>query len=209
MEIIEVYHSILGESSYAGLPSIFVRLAGCNLNCAYCDTPYAKQAGYELELAELCAQVGKYGCERVVVTGGEPLLQAEVSPFCRWLLENGYQVLLETNGSLDITRLPPGVVKIMDIKCPGSGEHGRMRWENLTCLAPEDEIKFVICDRSDYEWAKGVIQRHELKHNLLMGVAYGCLEPKVLVDWILEDNLPVRFQLQFHKYIWPPDSRGV
>ncbi len=209
MDIIEVYYSIQGESSCVGLPSIFVRLAGCNLNCSYCDTSYAKKAGYKLNLEELIAKLTKYNCKLVVITGGEPLLQAEVHPLCRRLLKCGYQVLVETNGSLDIASLPEGVIKIMDIKCPDSGEHEMMRWENLEHLTPDDQIKFVICSRRDYEWAKEIIKRYSLKHNILMGVALNFLEPKLLAGWILEDNLPVRCQLQIHKYIWPPDTRGV
>lgn len=209
MDIIEVYYSIQGESSYAGLPSIFVRLAGCNLNCAYCDTVYAKEAGYKLNPEELGHKLTDYDCKLVVITGGEPLLQAEVHPLCHRLLKDGYRLLLETNGSLDIASLPEGVIKIMDIKCPDSGEHERMRWENLEHLTPADQIKFVICSRRDYEWAKEVMKRYSIKHNILMGTAHGCLEPKLLAGWILEDNLPVRFQLQLHKYIWPPDTRGV
>ncbi len=209
MNIAEIYYSIQGESSYIGLPSIFVRLAGCNLNCAYCDTPYAKRDGDPLELAALCASIEEYRCKLVLITGGEPLLQAEVLPFCDWLLKHGYQVLLETNGSLDISRLPVDVVKVMDLKCPDSGEQGRIRWQNLDYLTENDQLKFVICSRGDYEWARQIMKRYNLNHNILMGAAYGYLEPKSLADWILKDNLPVRFQLQIHKYIWSPESRGV
>ncbi len=209
MNITEIYYSIQGESSYVGLPSIFVRLAGCNLNCSYCDTSYARQNGYKLELLELYARLEKYSCKLVVITGGEPLLQTEVLPFCEGLIKNGYRVLLETNGSLDISRLPREVIKVMDLKCPDSGECERISWENLKHLNPDDELKFVICSRRDYEWARGIMKQYNLKHNILMGAAYGCLEPNTLVEWILKDSLPVRFQLQIHKYIWPPDTKGV
>jgi 7-carboxy-7-deazaguanine synthase len=163
-----------------------------------------------VDIAELCTRLKKYECNVVVITGGEPLLQAdEVHPFCNHLLQNGYHVLLETNGSLDIATVPPGVVRVMDLKCPESGEHEQMRWQNLAHLTPDDQLKFVICSRRDYEWAKEVIQQHNPKANMLMGVAYDYLAPKLLVGWILEDNLPVRFQLQIHKYIWQPETRGV
>jgi 7-carboxy-7-deazaguanine synthase len=210
MHITEIYRSIQGESSYAGLASIFVRLAGCNLCCSYCDSIYAKQPGYQLNQTELYQRIKKYHCRLVLITGGEPLLQAkELIPFCRFLLQKEYRVLLETNGSLDISELPPGVIRIMDLKCPDSGEHKRMRWENINHLTPIDQLKFVLCSRGDYEWAREIIIKYDLKGEILMGVAYGRLEPRELVGWLLEDNLPVRFQLQLHKYIWPPETRGV
>jgi len=186
-----------------------VRLAGCNLECSYCDTPYAKEEGYKLSLDQVYNKICATGCRLVLITGGEPLLQEEVYPLATRLLAAGYQVLLETNGSLDISRVPGEVVKIMDLKCPESLMAEHTRWENLHHLTPQDQVKFVISSRNDYLWATHIIKRYGLRHNVLMGVAYGRLEPKQLVGWILEDNLPVRFQLQIHKYIWGPNARGV
>ncbi len=192
-----------------GLPSIFIRLAGCNLNCTYCDSQYAKAGGFSIAIEKLCEHIKKYVCKRVLITGGEPLLQTEVHRLCNILLKDGYQVLLETNGSLDITPVPAVVIRIMDIKCPDSMEHMRVYWQNIEQLSATDEIKFVICSRADYEWTKYIIEQYNLKNNLLLGAAFEYLEPGELAGWILEDNLEVRFQLQIHKYIWNPQLTGV
>jgi len=207
----EIYKSIQGESTFAGLPCVFVRFAGCNLDCTYCDTRYAREARMEMEVAEVAAQVERWGCSWVELTGGEPLLQeAAVVELCQRLLATGKQVLVETNGSLDIQRLPSGVVRIVDVKCPDSGMSGRMLWDNLARLTPLDEVKFVISSRRDYLWARGMIRSWGLeRYKVLLSAAYGRLEPGMLADWMLADGLSVRLQLQLHRYIWPAACRGV
>ncbi len=211
MKLCEIFRSVQGESSFAGLPCVFVRLAGCNLRCRYCDTPYALEGGEEISLAGILEQVLSYGGDLVEVTGGEPLFQPETPELTRALVERGYQVLVETNGSLDVSVLPPEAIRIMDIKCPSSGESHRVMWENTWKLHPRDEVKFVISDRLDYEWARGIIRERfpEGKPTILLSTVYGELPTGRLVEWMLEDRLKARFQLQLHKHIWPHDARGV
>ncbi len=208
----EIFHSIQGESSYAGLPCVFVRLTACDLRCAWCDTAYAFTEGRKREVDDVLAEVASYGCRLVEVTGGEPLLQDDVYPLMQGLLDAGHEVLLETGGHVSLERVPPRVVRIMDVKCPGSGEAGRTDWDNLARLGPRDEVKFVIADRRDYEYASDVVARHGLAPrvaNVLFSPVHGRMSPAELAAWVLADRLPVRLQLQVHKVIWGPDTRGV
>lgn len=211
MKINEIYQSVQGESSYAGLPCVFVRLTYCNLRCTYCDTAYAFYEGKEMTVDEVIASVRGYDCSLVEVTGGEPLLQKEVVPLMTRLVELGHTVLLETGGSLDIASVHPQVIKILDLKCPSSSESHRNLYSNLDKLQPHDEIKFVIGTREDYLWSKETIERYGLagRFPILFSTVFNQLEPRQLVNWILQDNLKVRFQLQSHKYIWEPAQRGV
>ncbi len=208
----EIFYSVQGESTYAGMPCVFVRLTGCNLRCNYCDTEYAFYEGRVMAIDEIVRRVADYDCKLVEVTGGEPLLQANVHELIDELLRREFEVLLETSGSVDVGRVDPRVVKIMDLKCPGSGEVSRNLWHNLDFLTARDEVKFVLSDRRDYEWARDVIRRYELNRKVkavLLSCAFGRLEPAQLAQWILADHLPVRLQLQLHKLIWSPDARGV
>ena len=210
MKICEIFKSIQGETSYAGLPAVFIRLFGCNLACNYCDTGYAKTEGRNSAMDEVLSEIAPYECNLAVITGGEPLLQAaEVYPLIGNLQKNGYTVLLETNGSLPVNHVPPETVIVMDLKCPGSGESSRMYWDNMQWLKPRDELKFVISSRRDYVWAKQVIQEYQPSCKILMGTVFGRLHPRELAQWILEDKVNARLQLQLHKYIWEPDTRGV
>ncbi len=208
----EIFYSIQGESTYAGRPCVFVRLTGCDLRCEWCDTAYAFTEGYKRSVDQVAAEVRSYGCPLVEVTGGEPLLQQDVYPLLECLAGDGCTVLLETGGHRDISRVPPAVVTIMDVKCPGSGEAAKVDWENLSRLRPHDQIKFVVRDRADYQFARDVVQRHALASRLsavLLSPVHGVLEPRALAGWVLEDRLSVRVQLQIHKYIWGADVRGV
>ncbi|HNR35627.1 MAG TPA: radical SAM protein [Candidatus Hydrogenedentes bacterium] len=212
LEIAELFRSIQGESTWAGLPCAFIRLAGCNLRCAYCDTAYAYGPGRRMELDEIVRQCAVLACPLVEITGGEPLLQEATPSLAQRLNDAGHTVLVETNGTLPIEALPRNTIRIMDIKCPGSGMADRMRWENIERLAAQDEVKFVVGSRVDYEWSRDVLRRYDLSGRcraVLFSAAFGLLEPKTLAGWILEDGLPVRLQLQLHKYIWDPDTRGV
>jgi len=211
LNVSEIFQSIQGESSFAGLPCAFVRLAGCNLRCRYCDTRYAQEGGTPMSLEEVLDRVSAFGLDLVEITGGEPLVQPETPALAAALLELGCRVLVETNGSLDISNLPDGAIRIMDIKCPSSGESARFMWENVWKLRDTDEVKFVISDRHDYEWARGIVRERfgRAKTPVLFSAVFGELPPRNLVEWILKDKLPVRFQLQIHKYIWPHDARGV
>jgi 7-carboxy-7-deazaguanine synthase len=206
----EIFRSVQGESSFAGFPCVFVRLAGCNLSCRYCDSRYAREDGEEVPLSEVLDRVSAHGIELAEITGGEPLFQPETPTLAGALRDMGHVVLVETNGSLDISVLPDGVIRIMDIKCPSSGETDRVLWENIWKLKADDEVKFVIADRHDYEWARGIIMERfaHTKIKILLSTVYGELPPRHLVEWILEDKLKARFQLQLHKYIWPRESRG-
>lgn len=211
LSVCEIFRSVQGESSFMGIPCAFVRLAGCNLRCRYCDTKYALEEGEEMRLEDVVNQVASLGIELVEITGGEPLLQERTPSLATTLLQQGHKVLVETNGSLDISVLPDGAIRIMDIKCPSSGEHESIMWDNLWKLRPDDEVKFVIGDRHDYEWAKGILrERFDKKGTtVLFSVVFGELLPRNLVEWILDDGIAVRFQPQLHRYIWPQETRGV
>jgi 7-carboxy-7-deazaguanine synthase len=208
----EIFYSIQGESSRAGRPCVFVRLTACDLRCTWCDTPYAFYEGRKQSVEDVVAAVEQHDCPLVEITGGEPLLQEDVYDLMDRLLERGRTVMLETGGHRPVDRVPAAVVKIIDIKCPGSGEALNNDWANLDRLSPHDEVKFVVMDRADYEFARDVIQRVQLASRcaaILMSPVHGVLDPKTLSEWILADRLPVRLQLQLHKYIWTPDTRGV
>lgn len=212
LKLSEIFLSIQGESTWAGLPCIFVRLAGCNLRCSYCDSPYSYQPGMELSLDQLLEQIDRFAPVKLVeITGGEPLLQDEVYPLFQRLLASGYTLLLETNGSILMDKVPAQVHKIMDIKCPGSGMEDSFDPVNCQYLIPEcDEIKFVLSDREDYDWAKKQIETYRLQtHTILFSCVFDRLHPAQLAQWITDDRLPVRMQLQMHKYIWDPAARGV
>jgi 7-carboxy-7-deazaguanine synthase len=211
LRINEIFHSIQGESTHAGTPCVFVRLTGCNLRCVWCDTAYAFHEGREMSVDEVLDRVEGYGCRMVEVTGGEPLLQPEAIPLMQRLLERGHVVLLETGGSMPIDRVPAGVRRILDVKCPGSGEAERNRWENLDDLRDGDEIKFVLADREDYRWAMGRVEERRLAERwpVLFSPVHGVLDPAELAAWVLADGLPVRVQLQVHKILWPGVTRGV
>jgi 7-carboxy-7-deazaguanine synthase len=212
LRINEIFFSIQGESTWAGRPCAFVRLTGCDLRCSWCDTEYAFHEGRTMRVEEVAEQLLGYGCDLVEVTGGEPLLQAGVFPLIARLLDMGTTVLVETSGASDVSRLDVRAIKVMDLKCPGSGESARNLWSNLEHLTPRDEVKFVIADRADYEWAREVLRRDNLAprvNAVLMSCVFGRLEPALLAGWILADRLPVRMQLQMHKHIWAPDARGV
>lgn len=211
LRVNEIFHSIQGESTHAGRPCVFVRLTHCDLRCRYCDTEYAFFEGAERPLDEIVAEVGGYGCRLVEVTGGEPLIQRETVALMERLLAAGHEVLLETSGAWPVEDVPDGVRIIMDLKTPGSGMVARNRWENLAHLDAGDEVKFVICDRADYEWARGIVREHGLgdRHTVLFSPAWDGLDAAELAAWILADRLPVRLQLQLHKHIWSPTARGV
>lgn len=206
LRVNEIFHSIQGESSYAGWPCIFVRLASCNLRCTYCDTAYAFDQDSEMDVEEVLAEVSRLEGTLVEVTGGEPLLQEGVYPLVEQLLEKGYPVLVETNGSLDVGRLDPRAIKILDLKCPDSGMSSHICWKNLERLTSWDEVKFVLSGRKDYEWAREVIREHSLaqRFTVLLSAALPRLDPGQLARWILEDRLRVRLQLQLHKYLGIP-----
>ncbi len=211
LKINEIYLSLQGESTWAGLPCVFVRLTGCSLRCTWCDTAYAFFEGQDQEMEKILQKVDSFGVKRAEITGGEPLEQEGVYPLMEALLMMGYEVLLETSGAVDLGRVPAEVVKIMDVKCPGSGEESRNLWANLEKLVPwQDEIKIVLKDQADYDYAKKIIERHGLaeKFTLLFSPSHDELEPSTLSEWILRDKLPVRLNLQLHKYIWPKDTKG-
>ena len=211
LEVTEIYKSVQGESTYMGLPCVFIRLTGCNLRCVWCDTPHAFHDGKKLSIHQIIDKVKSYDIKLVEITGGEPLLQKEVFPLMESLLKNEFKVMLETSGSLAINNVPAKVIKIIDLKCPGSGEENKNLWENLNHLTPTDEIKFVIADKADYEWSKKVLQDYELdkKVPVLFSPVFEKLKLKDLTEWILEDNLPVRLHTQLHKYIWDQKTIGV
>ena len=211
MKINEIYRSLQGESSYTGLPCIFVRLTSCNLRCAYCDTEYAFYEGQDYTVDQVLEAIRRFNCQLVEITGGEPLLQKEVYPLMNSLIDSDYTVLLETGGSIDVGKVNAKVIKIMDLKCPSSGECDRNLYANIEKLQPHDEIKFVIGTREDYLWTKKILEEHRLTERfpVLLSTVFNEIEPKQVVGWLLEDNLNVRFQLQIHKYIWDPSTRGV
>ena len=208
----EIYHSIQGESTWAGWPCVFVRLTYCNLRCNYCDTEYAFYEGKRMALKEIVDQVESFGSDLVEITGGEPLLQKNVLPLMSILCDAGHTVLLETSGAHDIAPVDTRVHRIMDLKTPDSGEVEKNLWSNIDHLRPRDEVKFVIGSREDYEWSRDKVQRFDLParcHAVLFSPIFGRIDPREIVEWILADKLNVRFQLQMHKFIWTPTQRGV
>jgi 7-carboxy-7-deazaguanine synthase len=212
LTINEIFYSVQGESSHAGRPCVFVRLTACDLRCSWCDTPYAFYEGGKQAVEQVLEQVNRFDCPLVEVTGGEPLLQEDVYPLMQGLLDRGRTVLLETGGHRSTARVPERVVTILDVKCPGSGEAAKMDWSNLDRLRPHDEVKFVIRDRVDYEYARDVIARHGLARRaaaIHLSPVHDVMHPRTLSEWVLADNLPVRVQLQLHKFIWDPLTRGV
>ena len=211
MRITEIFFSIQGESSHAGKPCVFVRLTGCSLRCGYCDTKYAYAGGVEMSLSEVLSAVNQYPARLVEITGGEPLEQEEVYPLMDALLNNDYRVMLETGGHIPVNRVPGPVIKIIDIKCPDSREAGTVCWENIRLAAPHDEFKFVISSRSDYEWSRDVFHEklQDKPNTVLFSPSHDELPLKDLAGWILQDGLPVRLQIQLHKYIWGAHVRGV
>jgi 7-carboxy-7-deazaguanine synthase len=211
LKVCEIFTSIQGETTHSGLPCTFVRFTGCNLRCSYCDTVYAYDEGREYSDEEILAEVSNRDAGLVAVTGGEPLLQAGVPRLVSRLIGGGYKVLVETNGTLSIKDIDPGATVVMDIKAPGSGMSGRTDLGNLGLLKPSDEVKFVLTDRWDYEWAREFIMRHGLDNKciVLLSPAYGVLKPDELAEWMLKDRLRARLNLQLHKYLFGPDKRGV
>jgi 7-carboxy-7-deazaguanine synthase len=209
MQITEIYKSIQGESSFAGLPCVFVRTTGCDLRCSWCDSEFTFTGGTRMSLDAIVAEVERLDCKLVELTGGEPLLQREIFPLATALADLGHTVLIETGGHRDISGLDPRVIRIMDLKCPASGECEKNLWSNLDHLRETDEVKFVIASREDYEWARETIREHGLEGrvSLLISTAYGLIEPDKVVQWLLEDKMQARFQLQLHKYIWDPNAR--
>ena len=208
----EIFHSIQGESTHTGRPCVFVRLTGCDLRCVWCDTPYAFHEGRKLDVDEVVAAVEQYRCDLVEITGGEPLLQEDVYPLMDRLLATGATVLLETGGHVSVARVPAAVVKVVDVKCPGSGQCDRNAWDNLSRLTDRDQVKFVIADRVDYEFARDVVRRHTLETRcgtVLFSAVHHLLPPARLAEWMLADRLPVRLQIQLHKHLWGAETRGV
>ena len=212
LTINEIYHSLQGESTWAGWPCVFVRLTFCNLRCNYCDTEYAFYEGIKRSLGEILDAIAAYRCPLVEITGGEPLLQKNVLPLMSMLCDSGYTVLLETSGAHDISKVDPRVHRIMDLKTPGSGEVDKNLWSNIDHLNAGDEVKFVMGSREDYEWSRDKVQRYDLPSRcraVLFSPIFGRIDPRQIVEWILADKLNVRFQLQMHKFIWSPAQRGV
>jgi 7-carboxy-7-deazaguanine synthase len=212
LTISELYRSVQGESTHAGRPCAFVRLAACDLRCVWCDTPYAFTGGEKRSVEEVVAEVERLGCRLVEITGGEPLLQPDVYPLMTALVAAGHDVLLETGGHVPTDSVPAGVVTVLDVKCPGSGEAARMHWPNLDRLRPSDEVKFVIRDRADFDYAAEIVRGRDLPARaaaVLFSPVHGVLAPADLARWILEAGLAVRLQIQAHKYIWGAEVRGV
>lgn len=207
--ITEIFYSLQGESRTVGLPTVFVRLTGCPLRCGYCDTEYAFYGGQKMDISDIVDQVAAYQPRYVCVTGGEPLAQPNCIPLLTALCDLGVEVSIETSGAMDISKVDSRVVRVMDLKTPGSGEESKNRYDNIALLEPRDQLKFVICNREDYEWACGKLSEHQLseKCEVLFSPIHGELKPADLADWIVADNLPVRMQLQLHKYLWG-DEQG-
>ena len=210
LKINEIFYSIQGESSKSGMPCIFVRLTYCNLRCSYCDTDYSFHEGADMSIKQILKKIKEYNCNLVEITGGEPLLQKECIDLMKILLEKKYQVMLETSGSLPIKKVPKEVIKIVDFKCPTSKMHKKNEWGIVGDLQEHDEIKFVIGDYEDYKWTKNKINYYNLNDkNILLSPVHDVLEPRVLSEWVLKDGIKARVQLQLHKYIWSPDTKGV
>ena len=213
LQVNEIFYSIQGESSHAGRPCAFIRMTGCNLRCSYCDTAYAYDEGDRLEISDIERKIGAFRCGLVEITGGEPLLQAGTPELVRTLLDRRYTVLLETNGSMDIGVVDERCIRIVDVKCPSSGESEKNRLENLALITPNDEVKFVVGDREDFVYAKSMISTHLAGRNglkpPLIAPVFGWINPEILARWILEDHLDVRMQIQLHKVIWGAEKRGV
>ncbi len=212
MVVTEIFKSIQGESTYAGLPCVFIRLTGCNLRCHWCDTAYAFYGGQKMSPEEVLARVHELGGKLVELTGGEPLLQKEVYPLTEQLLAKGYRVLIETSGERFVGHLPRPVVKVVDVKCPGSGESDKFCFDNLAVLERKDQIKFVILDENDYRYAREFFEKHALRNSVdevIFSPVFGQLAPRQLAEWILRDGLEVRMGFQLHKFIWDPEARGV
>ncbi len=211
LRVSEIFASIQGETSFVGLPFAFVRLSGCNLRCRFCDTTYAYDDGEEFALGDVVSRVTFFRIPRVTVTGGEPLLQEEAPALVSTLLDLGHTVLVETNGTVPLARLDPRAIKVMDVKCPGSGEAGKTDWENFTHLTDRDEVKFVLSSEEDYRFAREVIRKYGTGNpfKVLLSPAFGLLPPERLAGWMVGDAIDARFQLQIHKLVWGPDRRGV
>ncbi len=211
MKLYEIYTSIQGETQHAGRPCTLVRFAACDLRCTYCDTAYAFTGGQDVTRESIVADVVARKTRLVLLTGGEPLLQAELPQLASELMERGFEVMLETGGHRDVSGMPAGVCIILDVKTPGSGESAKMCWSNLERLGPADAVKFVVTCEEDYRWSRGVIVEHRLadRTQVLLSPGFGQVDPKDLVGWMLRDQLPARLNLQLHKYIWPPEQRGV
>ena len=211
LKVNEIYFSVQGESTKAGLPCVFIRLTYCNLRCTYCDTEYAFYEGFDSSIDKIVEEVKKYDCKLVELTGGEPLVQDESLVLMKRLCDEGFEVMLETGGSLPIENVDKRVQIILDLKCPSSKMMKKNLYENINFIKQNDEVKFVIGSREDFDWTKEIIEKYNLteKCEVLMSVVFGELDPKTLVEWILEEKLNVRYQLQMHKFIWEPEERGV
>jgi 7-carboxy-7-deazaguanine synthase len=211
MKITEIYSSIQGETQYAGLLCTLVRTTGCDLRCGYCDSAFAFHGGHDMTPDQIVAEVDRLGAPLVLLTGGEPMLQREIPALAARLLATGYKVMIETSGAHPLDALPPEVVRVVDVKTPASGESERMRWDLLGALRPCDAAKFVLADEPDYQWARTVIQKHDLgrRTEVLLSPVHGRLDPQTLVGWMLRDRVPARLNLQLHKYVWDADARRV
>lgn len=211
LKVNEIYYSIQGESTHVGRPCIFIRLTYCNLRCTYCDTEYAFYEGKDIEIPEIMAKIKQWNCNLVEVTGGEPLFQDECIDLLNELTNQNYEVLLETGGSLSISDVPIEIIKIVDFKCPSSGMEKKNLWSIVNDLQPHDEVKFVIGDREDFDWAKEMLNKYSLneKCSILFSPTFGKIDPSLIVEWILEGDIPVRMQLQMHKHIWESEGKGV
>ena len=211
LKVNEIYYSIQGESTHVGRPCIFIRLTYCNLRCTYCDTEYAFYEGKDIEIPEIMAKIKQWNCNLVEVTGGEPLFQDECIDLLNELTNQNYEVLLETGGSLSISDVPIEIVRIVDFKCPSSGMEKKNLWSIVNDLQPHDEVKFVIGDREDFNWAKEMLNKYSLneKCSILFSPTFGKIDPSLIVEWILEGDIPVRIQLQMHKHIWESEGKGV
>ena len=211
LKVNEIYYSVQGESTHVGRPCIFIRLTYCNLRCTYCDTEYAFYEGKDIKIPEIMAKIKQWNCNLVEVTGGEPLFQDECIHLLNELKNQNYEVLLETGGSLSISDVPIEIVKIVDFKCPSSGMEKKNLWSIVNDLQPHDEVKFVIGDREDFDWAKEMLNKYSLneKCSILFSPTFGKIDPSLIVEWILEGDIPVRMQLQMHKHIWESEGKGV